>query len=373
MRVHRLSDVNELGRSLTDGVNSEEFQAFGIEEEFEHAVGVPQDLPAGNFAIACEADLVRNALRREFLLGRSDHGNLGDGVDTEGKFAGALARRDATGMAGGAAPLLARGRGERGEADDVARGVDMRNGRTVEGVDFEASSVVGLDARDLEVEPVGVALAADAVEEAVAGDLLVARGVGDDEVAASLEIDHLLPEAKLDVAVLHVESKDFDDLTVDELEHAVVVVDEGDAYAEGREDTGVLDADHAGPDDGQSLRESFEVEDLVGVEDALAVEVEPRRPRGPGTGREEKLLGLDESNSIFTFDDDPVGTHEGTVSAQDLDAVPEELGLEDLRLVADDLVRALQEILDGDVALDSVVLPVERLLVEPGEVERRLP
>ena len=64
-----------------------------------------------------------------------------------------------------------------------------------------------------------------------------------------------LAEAELDVPLAHLVNQLVDDLGVDELERPVALVDDRDFHAERREHRRVLDADHAGADDGERCGE----------------------------------------------------------------------------------------------------------------------
>ena len=56
-----------------------------------------------------------------------------------------------------------------------------------------------------------------------------------------------------------------------------LALDHGHPHADRREDRGVLDADHAGADDGHRGGDALELEDAVRVEHGAAVEVDVRR------------------------------------------------------------------------------------------------
>ena len=93
-------------------------------------------------------DLVGDPLLLQLLLGRPDRRDLGNGIDPVG-----LERRDTglvgdfKGVARGDAALLHRGRGERGKADDVSGGVDIRHRRLEMLVDGKPPARVRLQAR----------------------------------------------------------------------------------------------------------------------------------------------------------------------------------------------------------------------------------
>src|SRR5690606_27861996 len=103
----------------------------------------------------------------------------GDGVDAVGEQLRAARAADAEHVAGGEAPLLHRGRGEGRKSDDVPGGIDVRHGRLEVLVDGEAAARIALEPGGFDVHQVGVALAADGVEEPVPDHALAAFEAGD--------------------------------------------------------------------------------------------------------------------------------------------------------------------------------------------------
>ena len=98
------------------------------------------------------------------------------------------------------------------------------------------------------------------------------RGAAPPAIVERERLDRLA-QAERDVAVAHLVDQLVDDLAVEELERPLAPLDDGDLDAERGEDRRVLDADHAGADDGQRPRQARQSHDVVGREDA------PRRPR----------------------------------------------------------------------------------------------
>src|SRR5262245_61261665 len=91
------------------------------------------------------------------------------------------------------------GRGEAREADHVARGVDVRDGRLEALVHGEEPPAPGREPSPLELEPAGVALAPDGVEEPLADhDLAALRGRNDAVRRLETDARDLLAEAKRD-------------------------------------------------------------------------------------------------------------------------------------------------------------------------------
>jgi len=83
----------------------------------------------------------------ELLLGFSDHGDFGDGVDAVGEQLGDRAGRDVERVTGGEAALLHRGARQCGKADHVADGVDVREIGLILIVDLQTLAVVGRSAQ----------------------------------------------------------------------------------------------------------------------------------------------------------------------------------------------------------------------------------
>src|SRR5260370_38354580 len=82
-------------------------------------------------------------------------------------------------MSPGQAALLRRDRGQAGEANHVAGGVNMRLRGLKMFVDAQPAAVIRLQASGGEVQFVRRSLAADSIEQGIPGDSLVADQVGD--------------------------------------------------------------------------------------------------------------------------------------------------------------------------------------------------
>ena len=122
----------------------------------------------------------------------------------------------------------------------------------------------------LEREDVRRADAADREERHI-GDDALARFERQHRAArrsvADLELLHGFAKSELDVPLSHLVNQLVDDLGVDELERPVAPVDDRDLDAERGEHRRVLDADHAGADDGERARKPLEAADLVARDD----------------------------------------------------------------------------------------------------------
>ena len=135
-----------------------------------------------------------------------------------------------------------------------------------------AAAIVCLETGGGEVELIDGALAADGVEQGVAGDALVALHVGDDgSVFEFFHAVQLFAEAHGHAAVAQVIAEGFDDFLVGKLEQLVAFFNERDAYPENGKHAGVLHADDAAADDDQRAGQIFQAEDLIAVDDGAAV------------------------------------------------------------------------------------------------------
>ena len=81
---HRLADVDQLGRA---GADARGRRAVGAvlrgDQQLEHAVRVADDLAAGEFAVAGDADLERDRSVGQLVLGLADDADLRDRVDAD--------------------------------------------------------------------------------------------------------------------------------------------------------------------------------------------------------------------------------------------------------------------------------------------------
>src|ERR1043166_6401294 len=216
---HGLADVQNLGRALADDVDAEYLARLAVEDDLQASGGVAAYLAAGYLAVVCDADLVGHVLVRQLLLGLADEGDFRNGVDAVRVVGRVGLELTAEGEAGGDAPLLHRDRGEGGEADHVADGVDVRLLRPVLRVHADAPARGGFESGGGEVQIVNVALPPDGVEQRVARNFLVALQVRHDaSVRHLLDRGDLFVEPERDAVVSQVVAERLDNLLVCEAE-----------------------------------------------------------------------------------------------------------------------------------------------------------
>ncbi len=174
----------------------------------------------------------------------------------------------------------------------------------------------------------------------------------------------LLLEAERHVVAAQDELQRLADLAVEERQHARALVDHRHLRAEAAEHRRVLDADHAGADHGHAPRQPLvQVQQPVGVDHVLVVELHVLRPRGVRADGDDDVGRADLLGAVLVGDRDRVLVLELTVAEQQPDAVAAELLAHDLRLRADDPRRTVHQELDRRALAP---LGVERV----GDVER---
>ncbi len=237
---------------------------------------------------------------------------------------------------------------------------------------MDLPALVGLDADLLESEVLGRALSPGRVQDRLARDALAA--LEHDQRAALVALDGLdrLAQAEHHAEVAQRELQRAHDLGVAERQQLAARVDDRDLGADGGEDRGVFDADHTGADDHERLRDVVEVEDAVGVDDGLVVELDGGRACGPAAGRDHDRSRIHHlAAAVGGRDHDRVVVGELRRAVEDRHVVARQLIADHVGLALAHARRARAEILDRDLALDAVALSVDRALAEAGQVHAR--
>ncbi len=368
--------MDEFGGAGADDVDAEELAGLLVDEHFEHADGVAEELAAGNFAVLGDAGFVGDAGVGELFFIFSDHGDFGDGVDAVGEELGDGGGFDAEGVTGGEAALFHGDRGEGGETDDIAGGVDVGGVGLEMGVDLQAFAIVSDEAGVFELEGFGGALSADGVEEALGGEAFAGFEMGLDEFCAVVgggvtlfDFGDFFTEAEGDADLAHLILERFGDFTVEEVEEFGFALDEGDADAEGAQHAGVFDADDAAADDDDGFGEGFEFEESVGGEDGVIVKGDGGWHGGSGAGGDDEFFGGEHDGVVGLDDLEEIGAFEVCVAPEEVDAVAIELFADDGAFIVDDVLGDVDEVFEGDIAFDAEVVTEEGAFVGAGEVE----
>ncbi len=265
--------MNQLRRTFADDVHTEQRPRLPVEQDLQTPRGVAADLPARDLAVIREPDFVGHVLVGQLLLGAPDERDFRDRVDPV-RIRARVGAQLETERVGGRQPALFHGDGRQArEPDHVPGRVDVRLRRPVLRVHRDAATLVGRQARRLQVELIDVADASHRVEQRVAGNALVALERGNDgTLGRGGDRVDLLVEAQCHAVIPQVIAEGLHDFAVGELEQPRPLLDEHYADAERREHAGVFDADHAAADDDERLRQVRHLHHLVAQEDRAAVD-----------------------------------------------------------------------------------------------------
>src|SRR6202047_4770992 len=100
-REHRLTDVDQLARTLADDVDAEQPAGLAMKDQLQEPGYVAEDLAAGDLLVARLADLVGCRGLGQLLLVLADHRDFGDRVDAVGEALGRALRFEPAGVADG--------------------------------------------------------------------------------------------------------------------------------------------------------------------------------------------------------------------------------------------------------------------------------
>src|SRR6266436_1216746 len=173
-RQNCLADVDQLARPFADDVDAEQLAGLAMKDQFQEPGNVAEDLAAGDLLVARLADLVGRGGLGPLLLVLADHRDFRDRVDAVGEALGRALRLDPEGVAHGEPALLHRSRGECGEPDHVADGVDIGQSRSIMLINAQPSAAIGHETGFGQVELAGGAGAADRIERLFGNDRLAA-------------------------------------------------------------------------------------------------------------------------------------------------------------------------------------------------------
>src|SRR3954447_24645420 len=107
--------MDQFGGAGADSVHPEQLPSVPQKQHLEEAAVVAENLAACDLPVACYASFIRNATFRQLMLRGSNHRDLRDRVNADGKVLGHRTCWDAEGVTGCEAPLLRGGRRQTGE------------------------------------------------------------------------------------------------------------------------------------------------------------------------------------------------------------------------------------------------------------------
>ena len=161
-----------------------------------------------------------------------------------------------------------------------------------------------------------------------------------------------------------------DNLGVGELEQARTLLDQDYAHAKSREHARVFDSDHAAAHHDQGPGKIIHLQDLVAVDDGLAVHRDFGRDRRLGSGRDDEGLRLVIGDRAGGAGDAQMrGIDKRAGAAVDVDAVARKLRLGDVDFGLDHVLDPEEQVRHRDLVLHAIVDAVDVLVIEAGEVQ----
>ena len=157
-----------------------------MKEQLHEPTLVAEDLASGDLPIAGHAGLIGNLLLGQDVFRRTDHRDLGDGVDADRKVIGHGIGLDIEHVAGRQSPLFGRGRSEARISDDITGREDMGHGGSELAVHLQSSPLIGNEAGRRQIQAIGRADAPSRKEHQVRHDPF--PGLEQDEPLAA--VDH---------------------------------------------------------------------------------------------------------------------------------------------------------------------------------------
>ena len=226
----------------------------------------------------------------------------------------------------------------------------MRHRRPELRIDLEAPAIVRVEPRTIESEPGRRAVPPHGEQHRVRHDPLSRFERDRDSrrgATRALDVRDRFPASERHVPLPHPVHQFVHDLRIEKLERALAAIHECHlGRAQRREHRGVLDADHAGPDDSQArgIRVSLPMSSLVST-----VVPSHGTPGGAAGSVPTAITMLPAVTSREPPPNDPHGVrvHERGTAAQHFDAVPAKLVHEDIDLTPDHLVHPGQQLRRG--------------------------
>ena len=255
-------------------MTANELLRVALEEQLHDAVLVADDFPACVVPVVRAADHELYAALRRILLRQADAAHLRDRVDAVGQEVAHLSLvGEAEGMAHRDASLLHRGRRERRETDDIARGVHARARGSIVVVYLQAATFVGNDADAVERKVTRASAATGGEEELLGGDLAAVVQLRDDAATfLACDGDDVHAHLELHLEIAHRAVEPLPHLQVQERQEPRSTVDERDLHVHRREHRRVFAADDSGTDDRHRVGEPVDLEHGVRIVHVLVVE-----------------------------------------------------------------------------------------------------
>ena len=148
---HHQSHVNQLGSTFADDVHTQEFPILSAKDKLQQPGHISGHSGTGIIGVMGATDLAVDPLLAAALVCFADRRDLGNCVHAYGELRGhALLVCDSECVASSHAPLLHGGGSKSRKADDIAGGINCRDGSLIERVDLKIAALVELQSGFLE-------------------------------------------------------------------------------------------------------------------------------------------------------------------------------------------------------------------------------
>src|SRR5271169_116358 len=323
------TDVDEFGGGLSDHADAQQLAICPVKDQLQHPSSIACNVAAGVVFVVGAADAVIDALLFAGLFGFPGSGDFRNGVNAHGQQRGhARLVLEAERVADGDTSLLHGCGGQRRKPDDVASGVDVRQGCAVILIDRDVAPIINGQSGFVQRQTVNRRTTACSKQGRLHFQNLPAlhEEACTGRIVFNLEWTLLKPE-------VHAEgekpvAQTVGNFGVEKRQQLIATINQGHIDSQGHEDRSVLTTDYTATDDGQTLRNVFHAEKGVGVEGMDVVESNFGGTMGFGTRGDQDDLGAESTCSLGAADNHGVSILEGSLATKKFNLVKFEI-LED--------------------------------------------
>ncbi len=282
------ANVDEFGGAFADDADAEEFFIDAGEDELEHACRITGDMTSRVVFVKRAADDVVDFLFLAGFFRLTGGGNFRNRVDAHGEQRGdSLFVLQPKSVTDGDAALFHRSRSERGETDDVAGGINMRDRRAVVFVDGNITALIDGQAGFFESQAIDGRAAARGEEGGIGFKDFAALHGQAHTTGGIFSFDGAFVKQEMHAKSGKAVAETIGNLVVEKGEKTVASVHESDVNAEGFEDGSVFATDDAAADDGQAFGNAVHLKKSVRVKSVDVVEGNLRGAMGLGPRGDE--------------------------------------------------------------------------------------
>ena len=274
-------------------------------------------------------------------------------------------------MAHGHAALLHRGGSQRGESDNIARGINIWNSGAIVVVDGNVAAVVNGEPGFFKSKAVDGSATACGKERGIGFERLAALHREAHACRRILYLHGTFVEQEAHAKVREAVAETAGDFRVKKRQQAVAAIDKRDVDSKSDENRCVFAADHAAADNREAFWDAVHLKKCVRIEGMDVVKGNFGRAVGLRAGGDENDFAAEVSCAACSGDCDGVRVLERRLAANKFDVVQLEIFEDALAFHFDDFALVVHKILNGKVFLERVVDAIKAALLEPRKIEGR--